>query len=116
MSERIKVERFAKQMMIELDHNRHKGSILDVKDFNFMITELEYHKAKMFLAIRTKNKLALREYIADVANALLMIGNYNGLYDKDLNDTGLAYELNKDFDLIKQVSILDQSKDQKLID
>ena len=63
--ERLIIDRFSSQMLIELQHNRHKGSILHWDDFDNIVTEFEYHKAKIFLAIRCGNSLALKEYIAD---------------------------------------------------
>jgi len=82
----IRIERFAEQMQIELIHNQDKGSVFDWKDFDNMIAELEYHKAKMLLAIRGNDKKAVKEYIADTANVLLAIGNLGGLYSEDSFD------------------------------
>lgn len=81
-----KVERFKNHMLRELKANSHKGSILDFKDFDKIITELEYHKAKMLIAIRCNNKYATKEYIADTANFLFCLGNLGGLYDNEFID------------------------------
>lgn len=96
------VEIFKDDMLSELTKNSHKGSILDFKDFNGIITELEYHKAKLFLAIRVKNKGAIREYLADTANFLLAIGNLFEVYQTDKNDSE-SFEINRDVELFKIV-------------
>lgn len=114
MTESELLETFKKDMQSELNKNSHKGSILNFKDFNAIITEFEYHKAKLFLAIRTDNKGAIREYLADCGNYLVTIGNYCKVYDKEY-DENFAYELNKEVELIKKVDIKNQSRDQKII-
>lgn len=91
--EQLKVERFAKQMLIELQNNSHKGSILDWKGMYEKIADFEYHKAKMLIAMRTGQKMAMKEYIADCANILLSIGDEANLYEEDSIDTGLVSEL-----------------------
>lgn len=114
VKEDIVVRRFAAQMLIELDHNKHKGSVLDWTNFDNMITELEYHKAKMFMAIRSNNPGALKEYIADTANILLAVGNKFGLYAEDTVDTDRCFELNKE-NLIIEMPVKEGSKNQKLV-
>lgn len=94
--EAIKIGRFADQMTTELIKNRHKGTILEWDDFDSMIAEMEYHKAKMFMAIRSNHKTALKEYIADVANFLFALGNLYKLYEKDDLQFDICHELNKD--------------------
>lgn len=85
------VKRFSDQMLIELINNNHKGSVLDWGDFDNMITDLECHKAKMLIAIRCKNKKAIKEYIADCANILMAIGNKFELYDlPSINDGSVS--------------------------
>lgn len=111
--EQRKIKRFSQQMHIELKNNRHKGSVLDFTDFNEIITELEYHKAKMFVAIRTKNYPAVKEYIADSANFLLAIGNIFGLYDKEPDSLDITHELNDE--LITQVHISEQKQNQNIV-
>lgn len=111
--EKIKVKRFADQMLIELTHNQHKGSVLDWDGFDNMIMELEYHKSKMLLAIRAKNHDALKEYIADTANILLAIGNKFGVYNTDSKDENICYELNKE-NLITGCRVDQCSRDQSL--
>ena len=103
MEEKIIIERFAKQMQIELEHNNHKGSVLEWNDYIEMIADLEYHKSKMMLAIRSKNKMASKEYIADCANILMAIGNLLRLYDEETIDNGLCSETEEY--MFKQVEI-----------
>lgn len=106
---------FKEDMLNELKKNSHKsGSFLDFKDFNSIITEFEYHKAKLFLAIRTKNKTAIREYLADCGNYLMLIGNLFDVYSEPY-DHSISHEINKELELIKRVSIWEQSENQKLI-
>lgn len=94
--EAIKIDRFALQMKTELIKNRHKGTILEYDDFDSIIAEMEYHKSKMFMAIRSSHTSALKEYIADVANFLFALGNCYGLYEVDDEQLGICHELNKD--------------------
>lgn len=108
-----KLIRFVKQMQIELEHNQHKGSIFEWKDFDTMIAELEYHKSKMLLAIRSNNKGAVKEYLADCANILLAIGNLGGLYDEDTIDNQKCFETMPQ--LFKEVSIDDINTNVKNI-
>lgn len=86
------INRFTDQMIREMQNNSHKGSILEWNNFDNMICELEYHKAKMMLAIRSNDKPAIKEYIADCANILMAIGNLGGLYDEDTPDDGMCSE------------------------
>lgn len=109
MKENLKVHRFSEQMLIELKHNTHKGSILDWDNLDNLIAELEYHKAKMLLAIRVKNPKALKEYIADQANILLAIGNRSGLYEDNTVDEGICHELNT-AEAIDTVLVKDSNK------
>lgn len=108
------IDKFKDNMIIELQKNRHKGTILKFKDFNAIMTELEYHKAKLLLAIRVKNKGAIREYIADTANYLLAIGNLFGIYDDDDNPE-TCFEVNKNAELFVEIPCDEKSTDQKLV-
>lgn len=108
------IKTFADDMISELRKNQHKGSILDFKNFEEIITELEYHKAKLFLAIRVKNTGAIREYLADTGNFLIAIGNLFKVFDEPRNETQ-CFEINKQTDMFITKSVDDQSKDQKLI-
>lgn len=98
-----KIERFKNSMLKELNNNEHKGSILDFGNFESIITELEYHKAKALIAIRLNNKQAVKEYIADTANILFALGNAGGLYDDDFEESDKPFELRKDVDIFVNV-------------
>lgn len=111
----LKIKRFSDQMLIEMKHNEHKGNMFDWDDFEKMITELEYHKAKMFMAIRVKNQDAIKEYIADTANLLMAIGNFFSCYEEESDDYLVAWELNKNSHFLKRVPLEDISKNQNLI-
>ena len=94
--EREKVLRFANAMLIELDHNNHKGSILLWEGLAEKVAELEYHKAKLMMALKHRNSDAIREYIADCANILLSIGNGFGIYDKPIVQTNQVTRMKRD--------------------
>lgn len=81
-----KLEKYKEWMARELDKNSHKGSILEFTDINEIITQLEYHKAKLLIAMRCKNPQAIKEYIADTSNFLFCLGNVYGLYNEDFID------------------------------
>ena len=113
--ERIKVERFKDWMLRELEQNRkNKGSILDFDDLDRIISELEYHKAKMLVAIRCDNRQAVKEYIADTANFLFCLGNVGGLYDDDFEDIEEeeSIEIRRDKDVF--VKTIEPQINQKL--
>lgn len=110
----IFVEKFKESMIRELKKNSHKGSILDFKDFNAIITEMEYHKAKMFLAIRMGNKGAIREYLADQANYLVAIANLFEVFEDD-NELDFCYEIDKEVEHFKKISVINKSTNQKLV-
>lgn len=109
------LERFKQAMLLELNNNSHKGSILEFKDFSAIITELEYHKAKLFIAIKVKDKKAIREYIADTANNLVALGNLFDLYSQDILDDGKVCELDTEGGIIKHVEKDNIKTNQKLI-
>lgn len=113
MSEELLVEIFKQDMLLELKKNSYKGSILDFKDFNGIITEMEYHKAKLFLAIRVNNKGAIREYLADTANFLLALGNLFNVYEGENNEDE-CFEINKDVELFKKLLISKTSSGPKI--
>lgn len=102
----IKLSRFNQWMIRELNANNHKGSILEFKDFDKIVTELEYHKSKMMIAFRCSDKQAAKEYIADTANFLFCLGNLGGLYDDDFVDliNGESMEIRKDKDVFNCVT------------
>jgi hypothetical protein len=105
---------FADDMISELNKNSHKDSILKLNNFEQIITELEYHKAKLFLAIRVKNKNAIREYLADIGNYLIAIGNLFDVYS-DERDENNCVEINKNVEIFISKKISEQSINQKLI-
>lgn len=78
-----KISRFSNQMLVELRNNDAKGSITKWKGIRDKLIDLEYHKAKLLVAIKTKNEFAIREYIADCANILFSIGDEFSIYDND---------------------------------
>ena len=81
MNEQENIKRFADQMQIELDNNLAKGSILKWKGgTREQLSELEYHKAKLLMAMKVQDFTAIKEYIADCANILMAIGNSYNLY------------------------------------
>lgn len=71
----------AKDMTFELKANEHKGDWSDWRDVTAMLSELEWHKAKLMHALRDNDKDRVREYIADCANILMFIGNAGYLYE-----------------------------------
>jgi hypothetical protein len=93
-------------MLKELKNNDHKGSILEFNNFDEIITQIEYHKAKLMIAIRLGNKQAAKEYIADISNLLFAFGNSDGLYDDDFVDIqeNESFEINKDTEVFKKVT------------
>jgi hypothetical protein len=81
----LALTRFSAIMRTELQKNVHKGPILEWTNFHELITDLEYHKAKLLLAIRVRNKGAMREYMADTANILFALAHSLGVLDGDIN-------------------------------
>jgi hypothetical protein len=84
-----KLEAFSNEMQNQLDINtRLKGG--DWESFNnvgHIMNEFEYHKAKLWLAIKEDNLDAIKEYSADCANYLVFLCNsYNLLENKEPND------------------------------
>lgn len=109
------IDRFAKQMKIELAHNAHKGSIVDFTNFDEIVTQLEYHKAKFFVALRLGEKDAAKEYLADCGNILAALGNSLHLFDKEPENDGSTYELNRNVSIIKKVNVNDQSSGNQIV-
>lgn len=90
----IKIDKFQNDMLIEIENNKYKENILDFKDINNIILELEYHKVKLFIAIRENHKNAIKEYIADLANILLALGNSFNIYNENYFESIESHELN----------------------
>lgn len=101
----LKIDKFKDQMIKELESNSYKGSIDDFKNFDSIISELEYHKAKLLLAIRLDKKQAVKEYIADTANFLFALGDIGGLYDDDFEDSTKSFEINKEVDIFVEMDL-----------
>lgn len=96
------IKRFAEQMQIELEKNYHKGDIFKWKGIQDKLLDLEYHKAKLLLAIKEKNNHAIKEFLADSANILLAIGNELDLYAEDSRNDGIASQMKFGvFDLVE---------------
>jgi hypothetical protein len=66
---------FAKMMQVELSNNSSKGDWKEFKEINNILLELEWHKAKLFMALKDNDKNKIREYIADCANNLMFLSN-----------------------------------------
>lgn len=74
------VDAFAQSMKDELKANEHKG---DWRTWNGeweKLDELYYHIDKLKSALLNNDKPRIKEYAADSANFLLMIGNEHDLY------------------------------------
>ena len=81
-----KVLRFANEMQNQLDinsHEPHKSNWEEFKNILDIVFEIEYHKSKLFLAIKENDLVAIKEYVADTANCLMFLGNVYSLYDND---------------------------------
>lgn len=70
-----KVRKFAQNMQDELNSNSKKGNWEEFTNINSILLELEYHKAKLLMALRDGDKDKVKEYIADCANELLFLSN-----------------------------------------
>lgn len=100
-----KLLKFAERMQIELNHNQlKKGSIFMWKGIEHKVGELDYHKAKLMMALKQGDRAAVKEYIADCANILMAIGDEYGLYDGNVIDDGMVCELKDDLFRFTEVS------------
>jgi len=75
------VLKFANQMQIELNNNLHKGDWSEWRDVKEILYELDYHKAKLIIALKDNNKTLVRELLADCGNFLMFLGNAGYVYD-----------------------------------
>lgn len=66
---------FLNLMQSELDNNSHKGNWKEFKDVNKILLELEWHKSKLYVALKTGDKNDIKELIADCANTLMFLAN-----------------------------------------
>lgn len=77
----LEILKFAEQMFIELKNNEHKGDWITFTDENNIVNELDYHLKKLhYERIGNREEPKIKEYIADCANILLMLGNSLGYY------------------------------------
>lgn len=74
------VDLFAASMKEELEANEHKGDWRDWKKPLEIQDELHYHLGKLNKAIYEKDRVLIKEHIADCGNILLMLGNAYELY------------------------------------
>jgi len=109
----VALSRFSDMMRTELRKNVHKGPILEYTNFHELIADLEYHKAKLLMAIRVRNKGAMREYVADTANILFALANSLGVLDGDVN-TETAYTVGDHDSIFVEIPLGDQTVHSKL--
>lgn len=91
-----KILNFARTMEIELANNDHKGDVFKWRGISDKLIDLEYHKAKLLIAIKANDKVAIQEFLADCANTLLSIGNEYRLYDQLPVDSPTATTIKDD--------------------
>lgn len=84
MSLHPKIQRFAELMQRELDNNAHKGDWETWTNTNSIITDFEYHKAKLLIALLKDDDMEkATEYVADCGNILMCLANsFNLLIEK----------------------------------
>jgi hypothetical protein len=78
----------AKEMVVQLEANQHKGDRkvwinMKVED---LMRELFYHASKLQGAIERNDKTGIKEYAADVANIAGMVMDKSGVIDLDKID------------------------------
>lgn len=73
-------ESFKQSMIKENNDNAHKGNILDWYNIDEMLSELEWHKAKLLFALKDKDSARIKEHLADCGNFLVAIGNACEVY------------------------------------
>jgi hypothetical protein len=78
----------AKEMIIQLEANQHKGDRLNWVnlDSQELIKEVHYHTDKLQIAINNQDKVKIAEYAADVANLVGMIMDVEKVLDLDSID------------------------------
>lgn len=84
---------FVKQMDFELKANEHKGDWRKFENIEEIHKELDHHLDKLYRVeelLRDPNTIErdhlpglIKEYIADSANILMMLGKAYKLYEKD---------------------------------
>lgn len=75
-----KVQKFAEIMQTELEANNHKGNWEEFINKKEIVAEFFYHFNKLEDSMISEDKEKIKEYIADCANLLLMLGNSYGTY------------------------------------
>lgn len=68
-------------MQVELKNNSHKGDWEKFVDPREILKELRHHENKLTDAMFNDNRDLVKEYIADCANILMMLGNSYKLYE-----------------------------------
>jgi hypothetical protein len=66
---------FSQIMQYELESNSYKGDWREFRNINNILLELEWHKAKLLIALKDNDSSKIKEYIADCANNLLFLSN-----------------------------------------
>lgn len=80
----VKIMRFAERMQKELNANAHKGDWNTWRNIMEILNDLEYHKAKLMIALKKDDSHEeVKELIADCANILMFLGNAGNLYEQD---------------------------------
>lgn len=103
----IILNNFFHEMTRQIAHNQDKGDLLAWDHIGEILYELEYHRAKLLIALKEENKYAMKEYIADCANILLALGNQFNLYDEP--------DLTKDkVDMFHHIIITKENKDENI--
>jgi hypothetical protein len=67
------VQKFAEHMQREIDANAHKGDWHEFMDSDGILSEIEWHKAKLLFALKDANKDRITEHAADCANFFMML-------------------------------------------
>lgn len=77
-----KILNFSKEMQKQININTKLGKTTweEWGNIKEILVDLEYHKAKLMIALKEDNIGALREYIADCGNILMFLGNACGMY------------------------------------
>ena len=76
------IAEFANLMQKELNANSHKGDwhiFCENQNIAQLFFELENHKAKLLIAMKSKDMEKIAEYVADCGNALMFIAKSYGV-------------------------------------
>lgn len=78
-----KIVEFSKIMQHEINENERKGNWEEFQNRDSIFSELYHHLNKLEKTYFTdENPDEMKEYIADCANILLMLGNSYNFYNK----------------------------------